>query len=171
MKLVFVILTSALHICFTLFTSAVSRSSTFHKREKELKDPAKRLCERSIHESSSSFDQTRKKLRTGTRSFEDEEKMRKSYSEMGKKGGLATSEAYLRKANGNPRIAKKLRSKAAKDGMKARQEKHSQQIGKQRYENSNNAFMARFQASEMKAKEKGFSPKVERREDVKVAST
>lgn len=99
-----------------------------------------------------------KKVRTGTRSFENEERMRKTFSEIGRKGGLATSQAYLKKANGDHRLAKKLRSNATKENMKAREELHSKEAGMARYQESNDAYRARFEASALKAKQKASSP-------------
>lgn len=46
--------------------------------------------------------------------------------------------------------------------MKIRQKVHSEEVGKIRYAESNDAYLARFKASESKAKEKGFSPPVNR---------
>lgn len=55
-------------------------------------------------------------------------------------------------------MAKKIRSNAAKESMKIRQERYAKETGKDRYEKSNDAYLARFEASELKAKEKGLSP-------------
>ncbi|PWN32967.1 uncharacterized protein FA14DRAFT_181634 [Meira miltonrushii] len=159
MKLVlFVLLSSTLEILLTFCEDIPASQLPFPKRDGGIAT----VSQKNVHDlsggTSVATGPAPKKLRAGTRSFENEEHMRKSFSEIGRKGGLATSQAYLKAAGGNPRLAKKLRSNAAKDSMKARQEIHSKEAGMARYQQSNDAYRARFEASALKAKEKGLSP-------------
>ena len=151
MKLTFLIMFSrTLEIILTVCANVPISSLPIVKRDGEIVGS----IQKRVHNPTADISTpTSKRIRTGTHSNEEEERKRKKqFSEMGKKGGLATNFSFLKKANGDPRLAKKLRSNATKENMKIRQKVHSEEVGKIRYAESNDAYLARFKASESKAK-------------------
>lgn len=96
MKLTFLILlSSTLEISLTICATVPIQSLPIVKRDREIVGS----IQKRVHDPTTDIaTPTIKRIRTGTHSNEEEERKRKQqFSEMGRKGGLATNFAFLKK--------------------------------------------------------------------------